>query len=576
MGFLKNFIYKTSYDIALKQYNKNLYTRSNFPLSTQKDASSGGGASAVIVGLAKRLGLRFGDLASTDFEDPEYDFDDIDSAYDTDSYVRQGIDKYIEQIFKEGWKFYGKNENAVEYINTRFRFMSEATGVPTEQFLVEVAECIVKYNNAVLAKSRMNDPSQLPQGESVAGIDGKEPIVGYFPLHPGTLKQKRDKNGLVKGWQQQSADGSQTVKFKPEDIVHIYYKRRIGYAFGTPFLVTVLDDIRVLRFLEENTVNMLYKHINPFFHIAVGDKDSPGSEPEISDVKTKLDSMDVDAGFVTSNRVVISAVESNKTISAEPYLQYFENRVFSGLGIPSVKFGRGGTANRNTADSMTDEMSDRIKAFQLCIEKGITFHIVKELLIEGGFDPLNNPDDMVVFEFLENDMDRKIKAEVHALYKYEHNGITEDEMRDEIGKDPITDRALMYQTLITQANTLFEAQTTAQFSPTPTTSSSSSSSTKGTKSTNNKNTPTNQHGTKTSSKKTTNSLVKAVIENDIDFLKSELNINDIGAKAICKVLKNRINVTNLNNNIYVETLEDRIKNMSKVFANKIQEENNAN
>lgn len=568
MGIIKNFLNNTSYSIALKQYKKNLYKRDNISLHTQKDASSSGGASAVIVGLAKRLGLRFGDLASTDFEDPEYNFDDIDGAYDTDSYVRQGIDKYIEQIFKEGWKFYGKNENAVEYIKTRFRFMAESTATTTEQFLVEIAECVVKYNNVILAKSRMNDPSQLPQGESVSGIDGKEPVVGYFPLHPATLKQKRDKNGVVKGWQQESADGSVTVKFRPEDIVHIYYKRRIGYAFGTPFLISVLDDIRVLRFLEENTVNMLYKHINPFFHIAVGDKDSPGSEGEITDVKEKLDTMDVDAGFVTSNRVLITAIESNKTISAEPYLQYFENRVFSGLGIPSVKFGRGGTANRNTADSMTDEMSDRIKAFQLCIEQGVTFHIVKELLIEGGFDPLNNPDDIVTFEFLENDMDRKIKAEVHSIYKYEHNSITEDEMRDEIGKDPITDRALMYQTLITQANAQVEAQAKAQFSNT---------STSGTKSTNNKNTPTNQHGTKTSPKKTTNSLISLVIENDTVGIKNMLDITDIGASVICSVFKDKINTKFLDNYIYVESLEERINNVSVAFKDiNVQEERNEN
>lgn len=98
---------------ALSDYNKNIYHRSHIP-QQQKDASSGG--ASVVVGLAKRLGIRFGDITGSDYEDPEYELEEIDSAYDSDSYVRQGVDKYIDQMFKEGYGFYGKNPNAVEYI----------------------------------------------------------------------------------------------------------------------------------------------------------------------------------------------------------------------------------------------------------------------------------------------------------------------------------------------------------------------------------------------------------------------------------------------------------------------------
>ncbi|MGL5458088.1 MAG: hypothetical protein ACRDBY_00575 [Cetobacterium sp.] len=515
-----------------------------------ENASQSGGP---IVALVKRLGFRNGDVTSKEFEEPEYDFADIDSAYEVDSYVRQGVDKYIEQIFKEGYRVYGKNENAVEYVKLRLKFMAEATQTPTDQLLTEIAESMVKYHNPILVKARMADQAQLPPGATTTGLDGKEPIVGYFSVHPGTLKIKRDKNGTIQGWQQEVEGADKPIKFRPEDVVHIPYKRRPGNAFATPFLLSVLNDVKALRFLEENCTNMLYKHVNPMYHASVGDQDSPGTTDEIDEVTLSLNSMDVDGGIVTTNRVNIAAIESNKTVDARPYLDYLEARVFTGIGIPSVMFGRGGTANRNTADSMTAENADRIKAYQNAIETGITFYIVKELLMEGGFDPLNNPDDEVYFEFLENDLDRKIKHEVHATFMYEHNAIDENEMRDVIGRDPITDRGLMYQTLVTQANAQVEAQVKSQVA--------------GTKATNQKNTPTNQHGTKSSSKKTTNAL-QAIIINDVSYLMSYYSIPQIGAETIIATLKDNIKKDNLSNKFYIDSFEERVEHLAKVFQNK--------
>lgn len=462
------------------------------------------GSSTQEVAMAKKVGLRFGDSNSKDFEPPEFDMKGITDGYNTDGYIRQGVDKYVDQIFKEGFDFVGKDTNVLEYLRMRFKYMSLVTGTPFEQFVTEVAEDLVKYGNTVIAKARMADQSQLPPGVSATGLNGAQPIIGYFCLNPSTMQVKRDKNGMVQGWQQEVEGNDKAVKFKPEDIVHIYYKREKGNAFGTSFLIPVLDDVRALRQAEENVLRMIYRNIYPFYHIKVGSQDAPGKPEEVTTVQGQIDNMDVEGGLVTSNRVEIKAIAADHVINAEPYLRYLEDRVFADLGIPAILFGRGGTANRSTGDNMTSEMCDRIKAIQKTIELFFNLGIITELLREGGFDPILNPDQCVEFKFKENDMDTQIKKETHAIYKYEHNAITEDEMRALLGLDPITDRSLMFQTLITQANAAFEAS----IAPKPVGSSGSSSSSKstGTKSTNNKIKPTNQHGTKTSPKKMTNSV----------------------------------------------------------------------
>lgn len=484
---------------------------------TIRDASTAG--RELTTGTVKRLGIRYGDITSKDFEEAEFDLSQIDDGYNTDSYIRQGVDKYVDQIFKEGFQFYGRDTAVVDYIRLRFSFMAEATGIPTEQLFTEIAEDVVKYGNCFLAKSRVSDQASLPPTVTVTGIAGAQPIGGYFPINATTMQIKRDKNGVVQQYQQEVDDT--TVKFKAEDMIHIYYKREKGNAFGTPFLHPVLDDVRALRQAEENVLKMMYRNIYPFFHVMVGDDETPGGENEINEVKDQIDGMEVDGGLVTTNRVEIKPIASNQVINAQPYLQYLEERVFSGMGIPAILFGRGGTANRSTGDNMTSEMADRIRAIQRIIEVFVNEYIIKELLLEGGFDPVLNPEHVVEFRFNENELDSKVKRDTHYVYLYEHNAITEDEMRKELGRDPITDRALMYQTLITQANEAHSASVRGGAA-----SSSGSNSSDGTKATNNKQKPTNQYGTKSSPKKVTNKEVSAaegLLKDQMELLQDELH-----------------------------------------------------
>lgn len=418
---------------------------------TERDASgSSGGASGRELASESISRIVFKEDNEVDFEDPEFDLEDIQNGYNTDSYIRQGVDKYVDQIFKEGYSFYGTDTNAVDYLKLRLAYIAEASQTPTNQLLMDIAEDIVKYGNCMVVKARSNDPNAFPRGETLQGLYGKDPIAGYFCANPVTMKCKRDEHGTVTSWQQKTDSGEQ--EFGPEDVVHFFYKREKGKAYGTSFLIPVLDDVRALRQAEENVLKMMYRNIYPFFHIAVGTDENTGTSAEVDALKEALDGMDVEGGLVTTERVKITPVAADKVIEAEPYLKYMESRVFSGMGIPEIMFGRGNTANRSTGDNMTSEMADRIRAISRIIEMFFNSFIIKELLMEGGYDPVLNPDQNVEFRFNDNDVDIMIKKEVHAIYKYEHNAITEDEMRDALGMDPIPDgeREKMFVELITR------------------------------------------------------------------------------------------------------------------------------
>lgn len=442
-----------------KQFFKEL-----LPVSgKEQDASgsSGGGAGRELASeFVKRVTYK--ENNDTDFEDPDFDLEDIQNGYNTDSYIRQGVDKYVDQIFKEGYSFYGTDTNAVEYLKLRLSYIAEASNTPTNQLLMDIAEDIVKYGNCMVVKARNSDPNALPQGTTVTGLYGKDPVVGYFCANPVTMKCKRDEFGTITEWQQDNDGGTQT--FAPEDVVHFYYKREKGNAYGTSFLIPVLDDVRALRQAEENVLKMMYRNIYPFYHVAVGTEEQTGTTREVEELKSAIDGMDVEGGLVTTERVKITPIASDKVIDAEPYLKYMESRVFSGMGIPEIMFGRGNTANRSTGDNMTSEMADRIRAMCRVIEMFFNSFIIKELLMEGGYDPVLNPDQAVEFRFNDNDVDVMIKKQVHAIYKYEHNAITEDEMRDELGMDPIPDgdREKLFVELITRETLRVQAELDTQ------------------------------------------------------------------------------------------------------------------
>lgn len=564
-----------------KQFFKEL-----LPVSgKEQDASgsSGGGAGRELASeFVKRVTYK--ENNDTDFEDPDFDLEDIQNGYNTDSYIRQGVDKYVDQIFKEGYSFYGTDTNAVEYLKLRLSYIAEASNTPTNQLLMDIAEDIVKYGNCMVVKARSNDPNALPQGTTVTGLYGKDPVVGYFCANPVTMKCKRDEFGTITEWQQDNDGGTQT--FAPEDVVHFYYKREKGNAYGTSFLIPVLDDVRALRQAEENVLKMMYRNIYPFYHVAVGTEEQTGTTREVEELKSAIDGMDVEGGLVTTERVKITPIASDKVIDAEPYLKYMESRVFSGMGIPEIMFGRGNTANRSTGDNMTSEMADRIRAMCRVIEMFFNSFIIKELLMEGGYDPVLNPDQAVEFRFNDNDVDVMIKKQVHAIYKYEHNAITEDEMRDELGMDPIPDgdRAKLFVELITRETLRVQAELDTQVAKATATQT-------GTAETNNK--QKNQggkssggSGNKKSSSQSKNSiepqsigLVKDSIdnmENSIDnYIKEcfDTNTQITQAKLMEKVVACNKEIMYIisrgSNNAAVEDISTRMAKLSTNLLNQI-------
>jgi hypothetical protein len=375
------------------------------------------------------------------FVEPEYDLAEIYKAMDTESYMRLSYDKHEELILKGQWKLVGQNEQTLSYVLRRVAEISWSQDEPFERIIESGIEDLVESHNVFYVLAR-RDTGRLYKsrfGRMLA------PITGIFSPNSASMRPfietswKTQLKHIKEWWQ--ITGGRIIKKFRPHNVVHMAFRKKKGHIFGTPYVVPVLDDILAMRRLEELVEILVHKHAFPFFHYRVGTEQEPAREfddghSEVDDVRAEISSMPFEGGLVTPYRHEIVVLGTrNKAVNAEPYLKYFEARVLSGLNLSGIDIGRGETANRSTAQTMSKGLSDRCTRFQNFFSAWFTFKILDEFVYEIGVIP--SPENRVYLVFSTIDKEEERAHENHTLAMYQGSLITEVEARTKIGMDPI-------------------------------------------------------------------------------------------------------------------------------------------
>lgn len=384
----------------------------------------------------------------SNFEPAPYDFDRITQAVDTDSYVKQALNKYKELFWKEGWKIVGENDLAVEYLYQRIDYMEMAMKRPFADFLMEVSDQLFKYGNVFIVKARGDISQYFPT--PLEPVNSELPIVGYYLIPTEQVRILRDKHNRPKSYQQvtepytySSGPNNTDPVWSADRVIHIAFDKKTGRAFGTPFLSSVLDDVIALRQIEEDIQNLVHRELFPLYKYIVGTAEQPAEPDEIDRAAIEIENLRAEGGVILPYRHDIDVIGSaNTALDASRYLEHFKERVAVGLGLSPHHLGmlmNGG--NRSVTDRLDTALYDKVKQYQKMFSEMIRFHIFKELLLEGGFDPIPNPieegeSDRCHFVFNEIDVDTQVKRETHVIQKYVSSVITLPEARMEMGLDP--------------------------------------------------------------------------------------------------------------------------------------------
>jgi len=387
----------------------------------------------------------YGRTRSAMWEYAEWDLAEAGRILDTESIVRQVFEKKRSLFLKEGYDFVSKNPERSKYIRSRFEQMEFATGVPFPTLFSQTIWSLIRQNNAFWVKARKASASG---GRIRRNQNGREiqPIAGYFLLPAETIRFKRDKSGKILKYKQ-DVPGKEAKEFSPENIVHFYWDKREGFAVGTPSLVPVKDDIRALRRIEENVEMLVYQHLFPLFHYKVGTEKLPAQTypdggNELDEVVAEVAAMPTDGCWVTPERHSIEVLgASGKALAVEKIIAHFKQRIYTGLGVSSVDMGEADTSNKSTADTMSRNLIDATKAYQKEFGSLFYAYVIKELLLESGFDPftLFDEENKVVLKFAEIDFESRMKRENHYTDIYLKNAITHSEMRNKMGEEAFSE-----------------------------------------------------------------------------------------------------------------------------------------
>lgn len=395
--------------------------------------------------LVKHLGW---DSDSDDYAPSDNDLSEVQSAINTDSILKRALDMHAQLIMKSGYRLESNNEAAIEYLKQRIAMIEFGTGVSFDTLLEEIARNLVYYSNCFVVKSRID---KIQGGLQAKPVLGKKPVGGYFVMDPTKIEIKRDKTGLVSGYK---LTGSEETEFKAEDVVHFYIDRDASSSFGVPRVVSVLGDIKLLRKIEGSALSLIYRYSIPLVQMKIGlpEPNFQATNAEITEAQDQVNKMPLDGLLVTSERVDFKAVGMDgQAIDLVPYMNYFEKRVFSGLGVSEATMGRGEATN---ADEMEGILHDNVKHYQSAMTTFIENGIFAELLLEGGYNPVFNIDDKIYFKFEEINLDTKVKMQNHLLNQYQNNAITFEELRMGFARATEADESRLYTNMITTPNQL--------------------------------------------------------------------------------------------------------------------------
>ena len=391
------------------------------------------------------------------FKRPEYNLWEIKEASEADSYIKISFSKYSHLIYKAGATLKGE-DSRVAYLEKRFRIMSFATQKPIEILFQEIADDLIKYSNAFVIKKRIDS---VP-GMKLNPVLADKIVGGYFRVDPASVKIKRDKNGNVLKYEQGYGDNKK--EFFPRDVVHFYIDKDANNAFGTPRIIAALEDVKLLRKIEGNITALIYRFSMPLYQWIVGlpQPGMQGTDPEIAKAQREVENSTLDGIVITNERTTIKSIGAEGTaLNAEGYLKYFEARVFSALGVSASQMGRGGS--KQDADSMEAQVHDTVKYIQRIMSIFIREFILSELLLEGGYNPIINEEDIVNYEFEEISLETKVKKENHEMLKYQSNLTTINESRRKMGmKDDVDDESKLYKNYIETNARLKEIDRTAE------------------------------------------------------------------------------------------------------------------
>ena len=369
---------------------------------------------------------------------PEYDMREPMAIVDTEVYVKQAVKRKLDLMFRNGYEILSDRSEDAEYIQRRIDTSEYVMSRTWDDLMKGILRNLSLTSNCLVHKLRKESAAPVPKKDG-----GQVPVAGYVIIPTHTI-QPYLKDGVIVFWRRFFDSGRPYQDIPVEDVIHFRWDVKPGHIYGTPRTVAVRDDIFALRRLEENIELLFINHLFPLFHVNVGTEDAPctydkDGSSEIDLVKWQIENMPKEGVFVTDERVKVAAVGAQgKTLDFTDLVQHFKTRVYIGLGMSALDMGEGADATRATADNISQNLKDSIKADLDEFAGQVRMFMFKEWFQEANYSTsVQKGTARTHLVFHEIDLDNRIKYENHILNLFNSHLITETEARRRLKVKPI-------------------------------------------------------------------------------------------------------------------------------------------
>lgn len=378
---------------------------------------------------------------NVEFFKSEYDLSTIANAIQIDGILNRAVNLFVEQIMKNGFDCVSKDDKVQIHAKRRLDEISGGTNISIFELIANIAKQLVSYGNAYVIKVR--NKSLYGKPYQLYGKMSK-PIVGLFLAEATTMEIGLDDKGQIDYYRQNIRGETRT--WDARDVIHFTYNKIPGTLTGRSNIIPILDDIRALRKLEEEIEILGFQYSIPLYLYKVGTKEQPAAPGEVAEAAANVNSMPAYGMLVVPGNHNIEVPSNNSTpVEIMEFVNHFKFRVFSGLGVSPVAMGEVSTSNRNTGEVSDVSMQTITKSYQRIIKHKFEMEVLRELLLDGGYDFFEKP---VEFNFPEIDLENQIKKETNTIQKFQNNLITRTEARFEMDYDKKLDESDTFLKLI--------------------------------------------------------------------------------------------------------------------------------
>lgn len=377
------------------------------------------------------------------YQENKYDFAEFNKAEEIDAYIATTIRLTTEQCMKQGFSLTGSDPQLAKRVEKRLHQICEASSTTMYELVEQLIQGLTKFNNAFIVYTR-RAPKRMTNPFQPFKLHGKEvnPIVGMHVVEPQHMHPVK-KDGRIVKWKYYNQDiPADDKEFDVNDVFHVRWNRKADEVFGTPWLLPALDDVRMLRRLQEFVQMLISKHLFPIYQYKVGTEKLPAIEfengnSEVKQVQGMVQDLPTQGCVFTSHRHEITAIDSNGALDIHKYVEYFDQLALSSTGLSGVDVGRGETSNKATAGVMNQSRAHRCNRIQKTLTEQFNKKVINDLLLSLGLDIFDEAYN-VELKFAEVDSEEKRAHENHCVDMFNNGAITHNELRKECGRKPFS------------------------------------------------------------------------------------------------------------------------------------------